>query len=335
MRRAVVAFVGSRLAASLSFVLALVIPLASLGQTYGIESSEYEEIADAKAAFDAGDYERAYDLFLSQTSSDNRQRLYYIGLMFRDGLGGRPEVEEGYYQLRLAGERGLLEAQFELGEMLVSGVLIPADVKEAVRWYRAAAQGGHTVAQTKLAVMQLRGEAPESDNLGSEDAENELPLLRDADAQFEVAEMLYSGRGVPRDFEKAARLFLAAARQGNIEAQKKLADMYLRGEGVEQDAMEAYWWLRTATAEGDPEASYSLGEFFYSGPMEHRDLELAASWFLLAAVRDHAEGAFRAGSMFENGEGNTPNIKQAIRWYQRAADRGHEGAILRLEELEK
>jgi len=51
---------------------------------------------------------------------------------------------------------------------------------------------------------------------------------------------------VPRDPARAARLCLAAARQGVAEAQWRLAGYLQRGFGVPADRTEALRWLREA-----------------------------------------------------------------------------------------
>ena len=54
------------------------------------------------------------------------------------------------------------------------------------------------------------------------------------DARFRLGEILYDGVGVGRDAERAARLFLSAAKHGHVRAMLRAAKCYEAAEGVEK-----------------------------------------------------------------------------------------------------
>jgi hypothetical protein len=54
----------------------------------------------------------------------------------------------------------------------------------------------------------------------------------DADAQYHLGSMYYSGEGVPHDDEQAIQWYTKAAEQGHVDAQYNLALMYKHGQGV-------------------------------------------------------------------------------------------------------
>ena len=58
---------------------------------------------------------------------------------------------------RKAAERGLPEAQNNLGLMYVIGRGVPQDDSEAVVWFRKAAQQGYAPAQSNLSEMRRQG----------------------------------------------------------------------------------------------------------------------------------------------------------------------------------
>ena len=58
--------------------------------------------------------------------------------------------------------------------------------------------------------------------------------------------MYESGRGVPRDYAEALRLYQLAAEQGHAVAQGNLAVMYDFGLGIPQDYAEVARWYRLA-----------------------------------------------------------------------------------------
>ncbi len=55
-----------------------------------------------------------------------------------------------------------------------------------------------------------------------------------AEAQFNLGKMHFSGQGVPQNVKKAIRWFRPAAEQGIADAQYKLGLMYFAGIGVPQ-----------------------------------------------------------------------------------------------------
>ena len=56
---------------------------------------------------------------------------------------------------RLAAEQGLAEAQNDLGYMYKEGQGVTQDYKEALKWYRLAAEQGHAEARKKIKRLDL------------------------------------------------------------------------------------------------------------------------------------------------------------------------------------
>lgn len=80
-----------------------------------------------------------------------------------------------------------------------------------------------------------------------------------AQAQYMVGVLYFSGEGVERNYAEARNWFRKAADQGDKLAQGKLGLMY-DGYGVKQDYQEAYFWkLLAATSTVDPVWQYQAG----------------------------------------------------------------------------
>lgn len=77
-------------------------------------------------------------------------------------------------------------------------------------------------------------------------------------AQFKLATMYYSGKGVPKNFKEALKWYRLSAEQGHTVAQSNLATMYFRGDGVPRDFVLAHMWKNIAatSAEGDRQLRY-------------------------------------------------------------------------------
>ena len=129
---------------------------------------------------------------------------------FNEGLAA---YEAGYYQKALnrikpLAEQGYPDAQFSLGKMYSNGNGVPKNDTKALKWFRKAAEQGHTLAQTILGAIYL-----------------------------------WEGQGTPKDYVEAVRWYRRAAEQGNPNAQFSLGIMYKMGWGVSQDYVQAYKWF--------------------------------------------------------------------------------------------
>ncbi len=71
-----------------------------------------------------------------------------------------------------------------------------------------------------------------------------------ADAQYRLGLMRRRGLGVPIDYASAAAWLRRAADQGHALAHARLAAMYLDGVGVARDAVEAYVLFSVAAMKG-------------------------------------------------------------------------------------
>jgi TPR repeat protein len=111
--------------------------------------------------------------------------------------------------------RGILGAQFNLGQLYLKGHGVPQDYVLARQWFEKAADQGRAEAQTSLGTMYL------------------------------------TGHGVPQDYQQALFWFRLAANQGNPMAYTKLGLMYERGNGVTQDVVLAHKWYILGAASGD------------------------------------------------------------------------------------
>ncbi|MDB9867302.1 sel1 repeat family protein [Pseudomonadales bacterium] len=116
-------------------------------------------------------------------------------------------------EMKALAEQGDAKAQNNLGLMYANGNGTPQDYKEAVKWFRAAAEQGLLVSQITLALT-------------------------------------YDLSAIPQDQKEAYKWFKAAAEQGSVEAQFELGLIYAKGVGVLQDYKWAHMWYNLAAANG-------------------------------------------------------------------------------------
>src|SRR3984893_16879364 len=106
-----------------------------------------------------------------------------------------------------------------------------------------------------------------------------------AEAQYQLASLYRSGRGVRPDETLAFKWMKAAAERGHMKAQFDLGSMYLAGRGVGRDIDQARIWLLKARAQGYPEASLLLSDLAARPPKDAQ-----ASLPAAPAAKDRTNG---------------------------------------------
>src|SRR6516164_6087883 len=64
------------------------------------------------------------------------------------------------------------------------------------------------------------------------------------------------------DFERAADLFQQRAKAGDVEAQYRLASLLRSGRGVAQNDVLAFQWMKSAAENGYAKAELNLGKMY-------------------------------------------------------------------------
>ncbi len=171
---------------------------------------------------------------------------------------------------------------------------MPKDDREAVKWYRLAAEQRHPLAQFNLGFMYTEGKG-----VAKDDSEADMWVQRAAkrgfaDAQFNLGVMYAEGKGVPKDDREAIKWFGRAAQQGLAVASLNLGRMYFHGDGVAEDKNEAELRFRRAAEQGNITAQEIIKLVNASGesvPVQADD------WWNLATAQE-AEAAINNISEF-------------------------------------
>ena len=116
------------------------------------------------------------------------------------------------------------------------------------------------------------------------------------------------------DYATALREFREAADGGLDLAQYNLAIMYFTGRGVDQDYEEAFRWTLAAAEQGHLNAQFNLGALYYTGAGTAVDLKQSFEWYLKAAEAQHGEAQYNLATMYELGEGTEQDLVQAHFW---------------------
>ncbi len=246
------------------------------------------------------------------------------------------EVQASLFDKRkLKASRGDVDAQLSVALMYASGEGVSKDIKEAAKWFRAAAEQGNVLAQFNLGEMYAKG-----NGLPQNYHEAAAWYLKAAEqgnvaAKFNLGLMYGNGQGVRYDPNKAEKWLTEAAEQGDAKMQFALGKMYARGVEVPYDAKNAEKWLREAAGQGDANMQFFVGQLYRDlGELVVQDREEAASWFHKAAEQGHAMAKLNLGVMYLNGEGIQVDMVQAYKWLYLAAISGNEEALRKIRTAE-
>ena len=101
----------------------------------------------------------------------------------------------------------------------------------------------------------------------------------DEKAQYVIGYMYHKGKGVPKNYVKAADWYKKAAEHKNTKALNNLAYLYQKGRGVEQNLKKAEELLLESAKQGDDVACLNLGIMYQTGKNGNTNLSKAKYWY--------------------------------------------------------
>ena len=220
------------------------------------------------------------------------------------------------------------DRQFEEGIQWLAQRKEPSSGHRAAELFRSAADAGHAAACTWLARCHAFGEGVEQSRAEAirwgRHAMDDLGLREraqggDSRAQYALATLYQTGRGVAVDHAESVHWFSLAADQGDVHAQACLGEAYRDGDGVAADQQVAVSWFRKSAEQGDVDAQVCLAEAYRSGagvPLNHHE---AVSWFMMAAAEGDVSAYYWLGCAFRRGDGVDKDERKAVGWFRKAA----------------
>ncbi len=231
----------------LSFLVTILVPNVSIANSL-----------EAEAAYDTGDYVRAYELWLPLANKSDTNAVYNIATLYRHGLGVQKNTEAALEWYRRAALLGHSLSQVNLGRLLLKGEGgVKREVNVAISWFQKAATEG------------------------------------DPFGQYYLGRHYLMGFGLPKNYSQAASLFLYSARQGVREAAYELAILYKIGSGVTENQQEALKWFSSAAHAGHLDAQFNVGVIYEEGRGTPINFERAYFWYSVSAANQHPSGMDR------------------------------------------
>ena len=281
-----------------------------------------EQVAVANQLCARGDYEVAFELYVTAASLGSIEASAKAGTMLARGQGVEVSYAKAFTHLHRAALAGHKEVYGDLGVCYERGWGVGQDCKKAVEWYTKAAEQGNAGAQFKLGRCYYNGHGVTQDFKQAVEWYAKAAEQGDADAQFNLGVCYYNGHGVTCDYKQAVERFTKAAEQGDADAQFHLGRCYYNGHGVTQDCKQAVEWFTKAAEQGHAVAQSNLGHCYSYGHGVTEDYQKAVEWFTQAAKQGHAVAQFNLGVCYYNGGGATQDCEKAVEWYTKAAEQG-------------
>ena len=115
-----------------------------------------DDLDDALAALNNGDYATAFKLLKPLAEQGNADAQYNLGLMYYHGEGVRKDDKEAVKWLRKAADQGFAIAQHNLGVMYQNGEGVLQDYKKAHMWFNIALANGSRKADEFIEIITRR-----------------------------------------------------------------------------------------------------------------------------------------------------------------------------------
>lgn len=173
-------------------------------------------------------YDRAFQQGETALKESLAKLCYRIGLQYYGGAVIAQNTDSALYYCHKSADLGYEKAQYKLGQWYEDGDNgIKQDLKKSNHYYELAAEQGNEKAQKIVAPYMLEKYKTKGDISSlMKSAE-----YGDAEAQYELGNCYYNGKGVTKDYKMAKKWHYAAAEQKYCKACFYYANCFTEGVG--------------------------------------------------------------------------------------------------------
>jgi localization factor PodJL len=189
-------------------------------------------------------------------------------------------------------------------------------------------------ANRKLSLIQIPPEEKLPDGIGG-------PVLRsaalkgDPSAAYEIGVRYAEGKGVPANYDEAAKWYDRAAQAGLVPAIFRLGTLYEKGLSVKKDIDIARRYYLQAAERGNAKAMHNLAVLDADGGGKGANYKSASQWFRKAADRGVADSQFNLGILYARGIGVEQNLAESFKWFSLAAAQGDADSVRKRDDVAK
>lgn len=266
-------------------------------------------------------------------------------------------------EVRICAENGDAECMNAMGVFYIKGILLEKCYKEALAWFKLAAEHGFSQSARNLALMYARGLGIEKNmslaiEIINKIKECDAPIyylslgeiekmagrhetafenfriaaeLGNARARYFYGTYLLKGECCGKNIMLGVKSIRSAAKDGIAQACLLLARCHEKGfmeGGVEQSNTLAVKNYKSAARNCSVKAQKRLAEIYRNGILGVSvNQKESFKWYLIAAENGNYDAAFYVALSYANGNGIDKNYAEAVKWYKTAADHGSSSAM--------
>ena len=278
-----------------------------LERGFATPSNIADALAWTKKAIELGHpFAEAYRFFLARNMGSGEQLQVHTDLLYalaEDFKSDRRMFWAFLYYQIVADNAPHANAAYEAATLIISQHFVPGGTKEAVDYFKKAAQWGHPEANEALADMYEFGNgvpqnyqkalnylmaSPEADTDRIKNKIKNIQQIIDGSieklkpSEDTPADTLHS-QGIKYEYtlympELAMHYYECAAKKGNVSAMSSLGCNYLWGHNAYQDFSKAHYWLTQAFNNGHTNSGTLLAELYGYGHYVEQNLETALNY---------------------------------------------------------
>ena len=175
-------------AVAMAIVLAFSLLPASQTALAQQRSNHKEAVKNLKAyaAYKAGEYDTARQLWEELAAKGNTTALVNLANLFQQGQGVTEDQKRAMSYVIKAAKLGDARAQYELGIAHEKGTVIERDIDSAAKWLRMSAEQDYADGQFAYGVMLATGYGKGIDKASAEERSQALEWLKKAKANGNV-----------------------------------------------------------------------------------------------------------------------------------------------------
>ena len=292
-------------------------------------------------------YYVAFDYFQLAAAKGHRESLFFLAVMYHDGVGTEDNIEQAFYYYQLAAAQNHTDALLELGKFYELGAyFVEKSPTKAIYCYETAGELGNYLGWKCLAEAYEKGICGETsiEKIESYKRQAFLQAKKHADegcaaAQVDVGSFFEKGLGVEESMESAFNYYKMSAEQGFLGGLYNLAGCFAEGKGVQKSPEMAIHYYKLAADGGDACSQYGLASYLLKNKID----DTKAIHYLNLVIQNEkinrksntrllALSEYELGNCFEQGLGVEKSAQNALYYYKRAFDKGYSCAQIRLAE---
>ena len=285
---------------------------------------------------------------------------YYLAEMYENGYGVEKNMTEARRWYQKSADQGYQKAKDKLASLEVGVSASASEIgdwkskaykyyndkqyREAMTWFRKAADAGDAGAQYFMGVMYFCGLDVAKDHKEAVKWYKQSALGGDMHGQYSFGEMRENGWGIEKNMAEAKTWYQKSADQGYDRAIEKLKELsgtttsstsgktYKEYEKMadeyyyKKNYPEALKYYKLSAPGNDGGVLNRLGYMYSAGVGVDANASEAVKWFRKSAEQGYMIGQYNMGLMYELGRGIGKDVNEAIRWYRKAADQGYQNA---------